>query len=213
MPLPRWSDAQAREAQRLLTTTTLALTEISRRTGVPRRTLRDRVKGPGWTRPGVAPPMPPPGPTPEAGDVLSRSAAEWRLDILARALALAERHIAEAEELRAAPTADILAREREARFIGTVITLVQRHQQAEAAIGASAGADSRPGEHPGPAAEGDRSSDDARPAVPRSLDAVYRDFARRLDALLGADSGAALAAALGRAGPGALTGPTGRGGS
>lgn len=210
MPLPRWSEAQAREAQRLVTTTTLGLEAISRRTGVPRRTLRDRAKRSGWMRPGAAPPAPSPAP---GGEVLpARSAAERRLDILARALALAERHIAEAEELRAAPTADIQAREREARFIGTVITLVQRHQQAEAAIGASAGAgaDARLDDRPGSAAEGESSSDDAGAPVPRSLDAVYRDFSRRLEALLGGRSGEALSAALDRAG--ALTGRMAPGG-
>lgn len=177
MPRQPLSDPGLREAQALFTTTMLPLAEIGRRTQVTPARIRSRAKRDGWTRPAGPAPASRPGRSPaKAKRTSSKSPTARRLDILARALALAEHHIAEAEELLTTPKADVLAREREARFVGTVISLVQRLQQAEAAIRSETDA------------AGDISRDDADPATPRGLDAIYRDFALHLAALFGSDA-------------------------
>jgi len=202
MQVTRWTEADMAGARALFESTRLSLTMIGLRTGVPRSTVQLYAKRNGWRRPkGAEPDTRTPPSLVRAQQAFRMNAAARRVDILARALALAERHIAEAEDLRAAPTADILAREREARFISTVITLVQRHQQAEAAIAGSAGA------------ERDRSTDDAADPAPRSLDAIYRDFACHLAALFGTDPGAGPAAGLGGGGPRAAHEPVDHRGS
>jgi hypothetical protein len=177
MPRQPPSDTGLREAQALFTTTALPLVEIGRRTQLTPARIRNQAKRDGWTRPAGPAPASRPGRSPaKAKRTSSKSPTARRLDILARALALAEHHIAEAEELLTTPKADVLAREREARFVGTVISLVQRLQQAEAAIRGET------------AEAGDRSRDDADPATSRGLDAIYRDFALHLAALLGSDA-------------------------
>lgn len=196
MPVHRWTDADLAEAAALYRTTALSLAEISARTGVPRSTIHLYARRNGWRRSeGAGAETRTPPSLVRAQQAFQANAAARRLGILARALALAEGHIAEAEERRADPTADILAREREARFLGTVIALVQRHQQAEAAINASTGA------------EGERSTDAAAHPAPRSLDEIYRAFACELVALFGSGADAAPAAELVRGGEGDAPGP------
>ncbi len=177
MPRQPPPDSRLREAQSLFTTTALPLAEIGRRTQLTPARIRNQAKRDGWTRPAGPAPASRHGRSPaQAKRASSKSPAARRLDILARALALAEHHIAEAEELLTTPKADVLAREREARFVGTVISLVQRLQQAEAAIRSETDE------------AGDLSRDDADPATARGLDAIYRDFALHLAALLGSDA-------------------------
>ncbi|HEX2555850.1 MAG TPA: hypothetical protein VHL98_19290 [Microvirga sp.] len=195
MSVARWNAANLADARRLCTTTRLSFAEISLRTGVARSTIIRHARRHGWRRGASEPAAPGPGPAFRA------NAAARRLDILARALALAERHIAEAEALRATPSADIAAREREAKFIATLVTLVQRHQQAEDAILAAAEDEASADARRGRAGEGDLTSDDAAHPAARSLDAVYRDFARHLAALLDGDAGAAAGPGRGDGGP------------
>jgi hypothetical protein len=178
MPGHRWDAATVDTVRALCTTTRLSLAAIRAKTGVPPATVTHWRRKFGWRQPalGAAPPRPPlPARllTPEGTALLRR-------ELLGRILGLVEGYVVEAEARRVGPEVDIANADREARHVGTVLQLIQRHKEAELALGRN-----------DPEARGGDESEN--PSGPqgheraRSLDVVYRELAEHVAGLFRAD--------------------------
>ncbi|HEV2605248.1 MAG TPA: hypothetical protein VGU24_16470 [Microvirga sp.] len=185
MPGHRWDAATVDTVRALCTTTRLSLAAIRAKTGVPPGTIAYWRTKFGWTQPalGAAPPRPPlPARllTPEGTALLRR-------ELLGRILGLVEGYVVEAEARRVGPEVDIANADREARHVGTVLQLIQRHKEAELALGRN-----------DPEARGgdEHDAEDRGGVESRPLDAVYREFAAHLAELF-RDGGSRTAAAPG----------------
>lgn len=196
MPGHRWDAATVDTVRALYTTTRMSLAAIQAKTGVPPGTTNYWRKKFGWTRPalGAAPPRPPLAArllTPEGTALLRR-------ELLGRILGLVEGYVVEAEARRVGPEVDIANADREARHVGTVLQLIQRHKEAELALGRN-----------DPEARGsdefESLSGSESPGGARPLDVVYRELAAHVAGLFRVDPGGA------EAGDGAGSGQSGEG--
>lgn len=170
---PRWSDADLIRAERLFRTSTLSLGALALETGVPRSTLALRARANGWTRSPDRRWEPPPS-LRRATLRRSVNAAAKRRELALRALAAAERQMADIEARAARGSFDIIEEERSARVLSATIRTLRELATLEARAAESARA-------LGDVEPGARADDPPR----RSLAEIREDFWQRLQKLYG----------------------------